>query len=226
MLGEAAGLAALAGLSPTALLVVAVFLGAENPRRIVLIYLVGGIVMTVLIAVVVYVVLQGGHVYKPRQHATRYGLRLGLGLLMLIVVPFLRRHWNQAGEARDTGKKGGGGLLGRMIATPRPVAAFLVGVIVYSPPVAFIAAVQVVATAKESTADAVGAIILLIAITLTFIWLPFVLHLVAPDQTRRFLEALNGWLGRHGRTLVLSALVVGGVYLTVNGILGLTGVVS
>lgn len=225
MLAEAAGLAALAGLSPTALLVVAVFLGAENPRRIVLIYLVGGIVMTVLIAVIVYVVLQGGHVYKPRQHATRYGLRLGLGLLMLIVVPFLRRRWNRAGEAGDTGKTGGG-LLGRMIARPRPVAAFLVGVLVYSPPVAFIAAVQVVAASKESTADAVGATILLIAITLTFIWLPFVLHLLAPVQTRRFLEALNGWLGRHGRTLALGALVVGGVYLTVNGILGLTGVVG
>ena len=45
MLTEAAGLAVLAALSPTALLVAAVFLGAASPRRTILFYLAGAVVM-------------------------------------------------------------------------------------------------------------------------------------------------------------------------------------
>ncbi len=41
MLTEAAGFAVLAALSPTALLVSAVFLGSASPRRTVLLYLAG-----------------------------------------------------------------------------------------------------------------------------------------------------------------------------------------
>src|ERR1700689_4595892 len=89
MLTEAAGLAVLAAISPPALLVAAVFLGAASPRRTVLFYLAGAVVMTAAMAAVVFVVLRAGHLYKPREHQTRYGLRLGLGLLMLLAGTFV-----------------------------------------------------------------------------------------------------------------------------------------
>ncbi len=57
VLTDAAGLAVLAALTPTALLVTAVFLGSANPRRTVLIFLVSAIVMTVVMATIVFVVL-------------------------------------------------------------------------------------------------------------------------------------------------------------------------
>lgn len=225
MLSQALGLAALAALTPTALLAVTVFLGMPNPHRTVLLYLGGSILITAVIATMVYVALRTGHVYKPRQHPTRYGLRLGLGVVMLAGAVYLRRRWNRAGEVKESGKKGPG-LFARMMATPGPRQAFIVGVLVYSPSVTFIAAVQVVATAKVSTAVAVGALALVIAVTLAFVWLPFVLYMLAPQRTAQLLTALNSWLHAHGRALGLAALVAGGVALTLNGILGLTGVVG
>jgi Sap-like sulfolipid-1-addressing protein len=83
VLAQAVGLAFLAALSPTALLVTAVYLGSARPRLTALCYLAGALPMTLVIGSVVLVALRSGHLERPEQHAPRDGLRLGLGLLML-----------------------------------------------------------------------------------------------------------------------------------------------
>jgi Sap, sulfolipid-1-addressing protein len=232
MLTEAAGLAVLAALSPTALLVAAVFLGAASPRRTILFYLAGAVVMTVVMATVVFVVLRAGHLYKPHQHQARYGLRLGLGLLMLLAGAFVLRRGRrqamagqQAGAAGKKGKNGkqDGGIVSRLIARPGPRAAFLVGIIVYSPSLTFVAAVQTVATSKEDVASSVLALVVVIAITLICVWVPLLLYLLMPERTGRVLGSFNGWLRAHGHVLLVGALLVGGIVVTIDGILGLTG---
>jgi MFS family permease len=224
MLSEAAGLAVLAALSPTALIVVAVFLGAENPRRTVLIYLMGALVMTVIMATIVYVALRAGHVYKPRQHQTRYGLRLGLGLLMLIAAPFVwhRGRHPHAPKEKKKKKKKGPGLITRLTERPGPKEAFFLGLLVYAPSATFIAAVQVVATAKEGTGIAIFGMFVVIVITLALVWLPVLLFLFLPEQTTRVLGLLNGFLRTHGRDIAVGALVIAGLVLTINGLIGLT----
>jgi threonine/homoserine/homoserine lactone efflux protein len=220
MLIQAAGLALLAALTPTALLVSAVFLGSASPRRTGALFLAGAIVMTVVMAVIVFVVLRATHLQLPHQHKSRYGLRLGLGVLLLLASGFLLR---RGPKVKDPAKRNKG-LISRLIARPGPRAAFVAGLIVYSPSVTFIAAIQVVATSRSSTADSVGAIALVIGITVLFVWLPLLLHVLMPDRTSRVLTSFNGWLRAHGRALGIGAMLVGGVVLTLNGILGLTGV--
>jgi threonine/homoserine/homoserine lactone efflux protein len=222
MLTEAAGLALLAALSPTALLVAAVFLGAANPRRTVLIYLAGAIVMTAVMATVVFVVLRAGHLYKPQERHARYGLRLGLGLLLLLLGAFFLRRGQKPPDPAKAGQKGQG-LISRMIARPGPKEAFIVGILVYSPSLTFVAAVQTVATSKDSITESVLALIVVIAITLLCVWVPFVLYLLMPERTGRVLRAFNAWLRTHGRQILVGAMVLGGVVLTIDGILGLTG---
>jgi hypothetical protein len=221
MLTEVAGLALLAAITPTALLVVAVFLGAANPRRTVLLYLAGAVVMTVVIAVVVFVVLRAGHLYKPHQRHARYGLRLGLGLLLLLAGAFVLRRSRKPKEPAKAGKKKGPGLISRMIATPGPKEAFIVGILVYSPSLTFVAAVQTVATSKDSVGAAVLALILVIVITLLFVWVPFLLFLLMPDRTGRLLGSFNGWLRSHGHQILVGALLAAGVIITINGLVGL-----
>jgi Sap, sulfolipid-1-addressing protein len=222
MLTQAVSLAVLAAISPTALLVAAVFLGAASPRRTVVIYLAGAIVMTAVMATVVFVVLRAGHLYKPHQREPRYGVRLGLGVLMLAVGLYLRR---RGPRRKDPAKKKGEGLISRMISHPGPKEAFIVGILVYSPSLTFIGAVQAVATSKENITASVFALALVIAITLLCVWVPLLLYLFMPERTGRLLASFNGWLRTHGRALGLGALLVGGVLLLVNGILGLAGVV-
>jgi hypothetical protein len=222
MLTDAAGLAVLAALSPMAVLVSATFLRSPNPHRTVLIYLTGAIIMTALMATIVFVVLHAGHAYEPRERQTRYGVRLGLGLLMLLAAGYLRR---RGPKIRDPAKKDKG-LISRLIAKPGGWAAFIVGVLVYSPSLTFIAAVQVVATSKQGIAASIVDLILVIAITIAFVWLPLVLYLLAPERTSRILGASIGWLRAHGHVLTVGALLIGGVLLTLNGILGVSGVIG
>jgi len=222
VLTDAAGLAVLAALSPTAVLVSAVFLGSANPHRTVLIYLAGAIVMTGIMATIVFVVLHGGQLYKPQERHARYGVRLGIGLLMLLAAAYLRRR----GPKVPNPAKKDNGVISRLLAMPGPKAAFIVGILVYSPSLTFIAAVQVVATSKQSIAASVFDLVVIIAITVTFVWLPFVLYLLAPERTSRTLGSFNTWLRSHGYVLTVGALRVGGVLLTLNGILGVTGVIG
>jgi Sap, sulfolipid-1-addressing protein len=222
VLTDAAGLAVLAALTPTAVLVTAVFLGSASPRRTVLIFLAGAIVMTAVMATIVFIVLHAGHVYKPRERPTRYGVRLGLGLLILIAGGYL---WRRGPKRRDPAKKDTS-MISRLLAKPGGRAAFIVGLIVYSPSLTFVAAVQVIATAQESIAVSILNIAVVIAITIAFVWLPLVLYLLAPERTGRLLGRFNGWLRSHGHVLAVGALAVGGTVLTINGILGVTGVVG
>jgi len=222
MLTEAVGFALLAALSPTAVLVSAVFLGSANPRRTALIYLAGAVVMTAVMATIVFVVLHAGHAYKPRQHQTRYGVRLGLGLLMLLGGGYLWRRGPKQRDPADEDK----GIISRLLARPGAKATFIVGLVVYSPSLTFVAAIQVIATSNQAIVASILDIVVVIAITIAFVWLPLLLYLLAPERTGRQLTRFNRWLRSHGHVLTVGALIVGGVALTINGILGVTGVIG
>ena len=230
MVLQAAGFALLAAVSPTALLVMAVFLGSDNPRRMALFYFAGAVLMTVIMAVAVLIVLRATGLNQPRQHTPRYGLRLGLGILALAVAAVLTRRAVRArhapGPSGPSGPSGPGkarkpGVIARLTARPRPLTGFLAGLLLFVPSTMFVAAVQVIATAHASVAETVLATVVITLLTVLTVWLPFITYLAAPKATTRALRAANGWLAAHGRTVLIGALAVTGVILVVNGALGI-----
>jgi hypothetical protein len=230
---QAAGFALLAAISPTALLVMAVFLGSDNPRRTAQLYLAGAVLMTVLMAVTVLLVLRATGLSQPQERAPRYGLRLGLGILALagaaVMILRARRARPAPAVSRSTGGQdapGAGtprkhGMMSRLTARPRPLTAFIAGLLVFAPSAAFIAAVQVIATANAATPETVLAVLIVTVLTVLSAWLPFIAHLIAPEATARALRNANGWLVAHGRTVAVYCLVVVGIALVVNGALNL-----
>ena len=80
--GHRAGIAR--SLSPTALLITAVYLGSAEPRRTALAYLAGATVMSLVTGVVLLEILRSTGLSHPAEHGPRYGFRLGLGLLLLV----------------------------------------------------------------------------------------------------------------------------------------------
>ncbi|HWG64187.1 MAG TPA: GAP family protein [Streptosporangiaceae bacterium] len=217
MLAQAAGLAVLAALSPTALLIAAVYLGSAQPRRTTLFYLAGALVSTVILGVVVLILLRVGGFSRPGNHTPRYGLRLGLGILILAVGAVIARRKPKPPDPNRPQK----GLVSKLIANPSPYTAFLAGVLIFAPGVTFIAAVQVVATSRASNALTAVGLALVIIIDVAFVWLPLLAHVIAPEATSRRLGAFNGWLRSHGRTILIGVLLVAGVIVTVDGLSGL-----
>jgi Sap, sulfolipid-1-addressing protein len=216
VLGQAAGFAVLAALSPPALLAVAVYLSSANPRKSVLIYLAGAVTMTVVLGIVILVAIHAGGLSRPSQRQPRYGLRLGLGILALGAAIFIARR--QPKLPRPDKKPG---LVARIMAHPAPIAAFAVGLLLFTPSASFIAAVQVIATARASLGLIVLALAVVVIIDVMFIWLPFILYLAAPDATTRHLKAATAWIKAHGRAITVAVLLIAGILLTANGAAGL-----
>ncbi|MGO8883972.1 MAG: GAP family protein [Streptosporangiaceae bacterium] len=219
MILQAAGLALLAALSPTALLVAAVYLGSARPRLVGAFYLAGATLMSLVMGLVVLAILRNSGLSLPAQHSPRYGLRLGLGVVMLAAGIFLARRKPRMPDPDKANK----GLVSRMIANPAPRSAFAVGLLIFAPGVTFIAALQVIATSKASLESTAIAIIVVVVINVMLVWLPLILHLVAPGLTTRQLTAFNSWLRANGNKILIGVLVVGGAIMVGNGIFGLAG---
>lgn len=218
MLAQAAGFALLAAISPTALVVAAVFLASESPRRTAVFFLLGALLMTVVMGLAIFVALRAGGLSHPREREPRYGLRLGLGVLALLVAVVLARRKPRLGKPDKKPN-----LVDRLTARPGPRAAFTVGLVVFSPSITYVAAVQVIATAQAGPVLDVVGLALVVGIAIMFAWLPLVFFLAAPDATTRGLKAADGWVRAHGYGLLVAAVVIGGVALTVDGALGLAG---
>jgi hypothetical protein len=217
---QAAGLAALAALYPPALLIAAIYLGSTRPRRMALLYLIGALLITVVSGVVILVALRAGGLSLPAHRTPRYGLRLGLGLLAMAGAGYLMLRERKR-RLRPPSARKKPSLVSRMAARPRPLTAMAAGLLIFAPGVGFVAAVQVIATAKEGLGATIAALVLVVAIDVAFAWLPLVVHLIAPDRTTRTLKALDGWLGAHGRMLLIGVLAALGVILVVDGAIGL-----
>jgi hypothetical protein len=213
---QAAGLALLAAISPTTLLVSAVYLGSARPRLVGAAYLAGAIIMSLVMGLVVIAILRNTGLNLRSQRTPRYGLRLALGLVMLAAGAVLAR---RKPKLPDPDKKQG--LVSRMIADPAPGSAFAVGLLLFAPGITFIAAVQVIATANASIQQTTVAIVVVVVINALLVWLPLLVHIFAPGVTTRNLTAFNGWLRANGNKILIAVLIVGGVIVAVNGVLGI-----
>jgi Sap, sulfolipid-1-addressing protein len=212
VIAQAAGLALLAAMSPTALLVAAVYLGSARPRLTGMFYLAGAVLMSVVTGV-----LRSADLNHPDQHAPRYGFRLGLGILLLAAAIVVAGRKPKAPDPAKAGQ----GFVSRMVADPAPLSAFVVGLLVFAPGVTFIAALQVIATAGADLELTAIAVIVVVVINVLLVWLPLTLYLVAPGLTTRRLAAFNGWLRANGSTILVGVLAVAGAIMVINGIYGL-----
>ncbi len=217
MLIQATGLALLAALSPTALLVAAVYLGSARPRLTAAVYLAGAVAISLVFGVVILVVRSAG-LNHPDQHTPRYGLRLGLGIVLLAAAAIVSRRKPRPPDPAKPKQS----LVSRMVANPTPLNAFLVGVIVFAPGVTFLAALQVIATARAGFGLTALALIIVVVINVLLVWLPIVFHIAVPGVTTRFLVAFNGWLQAHGRIILTVVLLAAGLIMVGNGVYGLT----
>jgi Sap, sulfolipid-1-addressing protein len=216
VIAEAAGLALLAAMSPTALLVAAVYLGSARPRQTGLFYLAGAVLVSAVMGVVVLVVLRSANLNHPHQHAPRDGLRLGLGIILLAAgIAIAVRQPRPPDRAKPSQ-----GFVSKMVADPAPLSAFIVGIIVFAPGISFIAALQVIATAQADLELTLLAVVIVVSINVLLVWLPLVLYLIAPGVTARRLTAFNGWLRAHGSVLLAWVLVVVGGIMAFDGIYG------
>lgn len=219
MFEEAAGLALLAAVSPPAVLVAALYLASARPGRTTAYYVGGGFLIVAVIGSIALIALRAGGLSLPSHHQTRYGLRLGLGVLAIIAAVLIYRR--RPRKKPEPGKQKKPNLVARLLADPKPVTAFIVGIVMFGPSVTFVAAVQVVASSKADVTATVGAMAMIVVLTVAFAWLPLLAYLIAPGRTARALKGFEAWLLRYRKYIATGAVGLIGVLLVAQGISGL-----
>ena len=99
-------------------------------------------------------------------------------------------------------------------------AIFVVGIGLYLPSPTYLAALENVGTTKMSPQATVVWVLIVVALVLITVEVPVLLFLLAPDWTVPKLEAVNAWLDRHGHTLLVWVVGTIGLWLFIDGLVG------
>jgi len=211
---QAIPLALTASLYPFGLAVLLLLAEAERYKGRVTVFLAGAVICTLAVGFVIVFALHGAGLGQQGQQTPRYGLRLAIGVAFVAGAVILARRPpkpKKQKESRLTRAARQGGL----------IAALIAGIVLYLPSPTYLSALQVVGSSKLSTAGTVTWVVLVVAITLITIWLPTLVIVLAPGWSKPKLAALNSWLSRNSRTLMVVVLAVLGVWEIIDGIIGL-----
>jgi hypothetical protein len=211
---QAIPLALTASLYPLGLAVLLLLAEAERYKGRVSVFLAGAAICTLGIGFAVVFALHGAGLGRQSQQTPRYGLRLGIGVAFVVGAVILARRPPKPKyekESRVTRAAQKGGL----------TAALIAGIVLYLPSPSYLSALQVVGSSKLSTAATVLWVLIVVALVLITIWVPTLVLVFAPGWSKPKLAALNSWLSRNSRTLLVVVLAVLGGWEIIDGIVGL-----
>ena len=221
MLWEAVLTALVAGFAPWTLLVVATLLGRDDPMRRALVFLAAATAVTLLVGFLVVEALGSTNLEnRHRHHSVSPAIDLGLGLAILLFVPYLalrspgmpfKRRRRDKPHKRSGRREREAGLL----------AVVALGAFAGSPSPLYLASLHSITKARPDAAVGTLEVLLIAALVLFMAEAPIILYAVAPQRTTALLKAANAWLARNGRILTILGATAVGCYFTVSGLLHL-----
>jgi len=101
---------------------------------------------------------------------------------------------------------------------PRYGWIFILGVVMWTPSFAYLAALQLIAEAQLMPAARLLHLLVVDAVVLLMVELPLLVSSLAPRWSTRQLDLLAERVFRHAGPIALLAAGIGGLYLTLTGI--------
>ena len=221
-MGEVVLLAIASAFWPILLAVVLIALRAQHPPRLLMSFLVGGLLTTVTIGLVIVEALDGSSLITTSKGTFDPVVYLVAGALALLAALVLQRRYQPPSEADDLQEPSATTeRLQRALDRGVPVA-FAAGVVLNILPSPFaVVALKDIAELNYSFAETVVAVLLFYVIVFAFLEIPLVSYLFAPESTAARTVRFNAWLNTHWHRLAVWILVAFGVYLVVKGVVQL-----
>lgn len=210
---EAIPLALISSLYPLGLAAILLLAPAPRPRPKEVAFLAGALACTLAVGFVVVFALHGAGIGQSSQRQNQYWLRLVTGVLFMAAAVVLARRPPRPsrGPSRLSRAVGQGGLF----------AIFVAGIALYLPSPTYLAALEEVGSAKMSAAATAVWVLIVVVLVLITVEVPVLLFLLAPGWTVPKLEAVNAWLDRHGHTALVWVVGAIGLWLFLEGLVGL-----
>ena len=197
------------------LAVVIIFLGRPHPRRLLVFFLAGALLVSVSIGVAAVNVLDAADIGSSSQRSVNAVFYFVIVVAALIVgLHFLRT------EAKPKPKKDSGpSMTERVLTKDSSWLVFALGMVLNLPGLWYVLGLKNIALGGYTKAEEVVLILAFNVIMFAFIEIPLIGYLVAQEWTQQRVTSFNTWLHQHGRHLGGYIGVGLGVYLIVRGII-------
>ena len=207
---------------PTSLAAVTALLVSSRPTRLLLAYILAGLVVSVAIGVLVVSVLHQVATKHPKSHA---GFELGLGVIALAAAAYvtireLRHpgHTNRRSREGDSRSRDGKGKIAERLRNPSTVAAGTAGILTHAPGAFYLGALDAIIITSPSFLDGVAQVLVYNLIWFAMPIAALVLSLEDEKQARARIDSVGAWALRNDRWLGPLLLAGVGVYLVVKGL--------
>jgi cadmium resistance protein CadD (predicted permease) len=207
-------LALISAVRPTSLAAVYAILHSSRPRRLLLIFDVSGLAVTLAIGFVFVVILHD--VVKPSDN-THAGINIALALLCFAAALAIRRRPEHEDEhrSREATRR-----IAARLREPSVTTVAVAGVLTHFPGLFYLIALNAIIATDPSLFDGVVQVIVYNAIWFAIPLLALVLAILRPDSTSEIVERISEWARAHQRTVVPIVFVVLGLYLVAKGVTG------
>jgi hypothetical protein len=216
-------LAVAAAVSPTILAVVIVTLRRPSPQRLLLAYLAGGLLTSVAVGIAIVTSLNGLDVVSGSSPAADPIVDFTVGALVLLIAYVLATDRDARLQARREGRRekpSRDPWSERVLGHGTAPVAFAVGIALNLPGAFYLVALKDIAQGQHGIGAEAFAIVIFNLIMFLFAEIPLLGYSFAPEETQAKVEALNGWMSRNARQIVIVVATVMGLYLIARGIAG------
>lgn len=216
---ELLALAVLAALYPTLLAVVILVLARPNPGRLLAFFLAGAALTSISIGLVAVLVLDPASLDTNRR-SLGAGVSLAAGFVALLVGLHLLRPAKPE-EKHETKDPTHRSFSQRALERDSVWLVFVLGIVLNLPGLWYLIGLKKIAGGGYSDAAAAALVLGFNVIMFTFVEVPLVGFLVAPERTNALVERFNAWLRQNIRHLVAWLALAVAAYLIVRGLIGL-----
>jgi hypothetical protein len=217
-------LSLVAAANATLLAAVTVMLFLPDPKRLLLGYLLGGLLTSLTIGFVVVFAVHDGGTESTAESGISPSIEVALGLVSLIVAYVLHGGHDQRLKARRRAGKPavekGPSKVEQLLGRGSPRVTFALGVVLTLPGVSYLAALHDVQGLGYGTVGEILVIIGFNVMLLILLEVPLVGYYVAPERTVVEVGRFQDWLARRGRHAAVIAFAVIGVFMLVRGAIG------
>ena len=216
--------ALMSALNPTLLAVVTILLLLQNPRRLMVGYLLGAYLTSITIGLLIVFELHGSAAVTTTKRTLSPIENLAIGVVLIIAGLVLkgqrmetRRERKQALKEAEGAKKKS--LPEKLLGRGDPRIAFFVGVILSFPGASYLAALT--KTSKLEIADPWLVLIVLGVCVLqqALLEVPIIAVSLWPEPAKRAIANFREWLARHGRRAAAHVAIALGALLLVRGVI-------
>jgi hypothetical protein len=214
-----------AAANATLLAAVTVMLFLPNPKRLLIGYLLGGLLVSLTIGfVIVFAVHQSGAT-STTQNSISPALDIALGVILLVVASVLRSERAELRRERKKKEKEGvekePSKVERVLGSGSARVTFLVGVFLTLPGVSYLAALHDLDNLNYGTVPTILVVLGFNAMLLILLEVPLIGYVVAPERTVVAVQDFRDWLSRNGLRVGIYVAAVVGALLIVRGVIEL-----